>query len=110
MLRSLQLASRVASSAYVASTPRLYSGVATSEAPFVWVNKHTRVLVQGFTGKQGTRETQAAVAYGTTMVGGVTPGKGGSVHLGLPVFNNVKDVCLCETKLCVLFDFIFFFY
>jgi succinyl-CoA synthetase alpha subunit len=57
----------------------------------ILINKNTRVICQGFTGKQGTFHSEQCIAYGTKMVGGVTPGRGGEKHLGLPVFDTVRD-------------------
>ena len=57
----------------------------------ILIDSHTRVICQGFTGAQGSFHSQQALDYGTRLVGGVTPGKGGQTHLGLPVFNTVRD-------------------
>jgi len=57
----------------------------------ILINRHTKLICQGFTGKHGTFHSEQALAYGTKLMGGVTPGKGGAQHLGLPVFNTVHD-------------------
>jgi succinyl-CoA synthetase alpha subunit len=57
----------------------------------VLVNENTKVICQGLTGSQGTFHSQQAIEYGTKMVGGVTPGKGGGNHIGLPIFNTVAE-------------------
>src|SRR3569832_518336 len=57
----------------------------------ILVDKNTKVICQGFTGNQGTFHSEQAIAYGTKMVGGTSPGKGGTTHLGLPVFNTVAE-------------------
>ncbi|RVW78726.1 Succinate--CoA ligase [ADP-forming] subunit alpha-1, mitochondrial [Vitis vinifera] len=63
----------------------------TTAPPAVFVDKNTRVICQGITGKNGTFHTEQAIEYGTKMVGGVTPKKGGMEHLGLPIFNTVAE-------------------
>jgi succinyl-CoA synthetase alpha subunit len=65
--------------------------VSAGEFMSILINKNTKVICQGLTGKNGTFHSEQAIAYGTKMVGGTSPGKGGSTHLGLPVFDTVRD-------------------
>ncbi|PPR92076.1 hypothetical protein GOBAR_AA28602 [Gossypium barbadense] len=84
------------SSSQLLTQSRSFSA-APAPQPAVFVDKNTRVICQGITGKNGTFHTEQAIEYGTKMVGGVTPKKGGTEHLGLPVFNSVAEA-KAETK------------
>ncbi len=67
----------------------------------ILVDKNTKVICQGFTGKQGTFHSEQCIAYGTQVVGGVTPGRGGDTHLGRPVFDTVHDA-VAATASCTV--------
>jgi succinyl-CoA synthetase alpha subunit len=69
----------------------------------VLVNKNSKIIVQGFTGKEGTFHAEQMIEYGTNVIGGVTPGKGGSEHLGRPVFNSVKDAVKAGADTSIIF-------
>ena len=67
----------------------------------ILVDKNTKLICQGFTGSHGTFHSEQALKYGTNLVGGVTPRKGGQIHLGKPVFNSVKDAVECNKRKCI---------
>ena len=69
----------------------------------VLVDKNSKVIVQGFTGSEGTFHSEQMVSYGTNIVGGVTPGKGGQEHLGKPVFNTVQDAVKTQANVSIIF-------
>jgi len=90
------ISNQVSSSAKVAVSAvskRLYSTAYDQTLKNLLINKNTKVITQGFTGKQGTFHAKNALAYGTKMLGGVSPKKAGTTHLGLPVFKSVQDAC-----------------
>ncbi|KAI9175129.1 hypothetical protein LWI28_027806 [Acer negundo] len=89
--------SLLSSSSTAAASQSRHYAVAAAAQPAVFVDKNTRIICQGITGKNGTFHTEQAIEYGTKMVGGVTPKKGGTEHLGLPVFNTVAEA-KAETK------------
>lgn len=97
MRPALQRISARAVEAWRTTESRRGSRHLSTSSPAVFVDKNTRVICQGITGRNGTFHTEQAIDYGTNMVGGVTPKKGGTEHLGLPVFNSVEEA-VKETK------------
>jgi|TARA_B100000683_G_scaffold273170_1_gene318130 succinyl-CoA synthetase alpha subunit len=95
MRRLLERARRRSTMCSMTTTTRhanaRFASTASSSTPAVFVDENTKVICQGLTGKNGTFHTEQAIAYGTNMVGGVTPNKGGAEHLGLPVFDGVAE-------------------
>merc|ERR1712121_243573 len=87
MAATIRLFNRVLQGCQTTAARSCYTGT----RPNMVVTKETKVICQGFTGKQGTFHSKQAIEYGTNMVGGVSPGKGGKLHLGLPVFNSVAE-------------------
>ncbi|ORX83739.1 succinyl-CoA synthetase alpha subunit [Anaeromyces robustus] len=87
------ISGNVISKTSVSTFKRLYSTAYDATLKNLLINKNTKVITQGFTGKQGTFHAKNALAYGTKMLGGVSPKKAGTKHLGLPVFKSVQDAC-----------------
>ena len=81
-----------------ATATATFASTASSSTPAVFVDENTKVICQGLTGKNGTFHTEQAIAYGTNMVGGVTPNKGGAEHLGLPVFDGVAAILVTKAR------------